>query len=120
MANQSVNYAVPNDRTIRVFDKFYNFDIEVDAGQYDLVYSFVKRVFDDDTAARNFTTSLFQVSEQSGVPVTELIKDMEGQNSLQLTASIAYFLNNFRSNSTLLGVSETFSPNLYAARNVLT
>jgi hypothetical protein len=40
----------------------------------------------------------------------------DGQVELDLT--MAYYLNNQRSNSTLLGVSQPVQPNFYAARNV--
>jgi hypothetical protein len=41
------------------------------------------------------------------------------QNQVQITATLAYYLNNLRSNSTLLGISTTATPNQYAARNIL-
>ena len=117
----SVNYSNPNtDRTVKIFDNFYNFEITVDANLYDNVLSFFKSVFSNESAAKSFTTTAFQMSEESGIPVVTIIEEMKGQNAIQLTATFAYFLNNLRSNSTLLGVSSTVTPNVYAARNVLT
>lgn len=115
----TVNYTNPNtDRTVRIFDEFYNFEATVDAALYDLVYSFMSTVFADRTAASNFTLSIFQVSETSGIEVEEILKNLQGQDSLQLTVTLAYYLNNLRSGSTLLGVSAVQTPDVNVARNV--
>jgi hypothetical protein len=86
--------------------------------EYDLVLSFFKSVFTTGQAAENFTVSLFRVSEESDIPVLTLLQSMEGQNSVQLTISMAYYLNSIRSPATLLGVLEPTVPNFYTARNV--
>jgi len=44
------------------------------------------------------------------------IQTASGPAELDLT--LAYYLNNLRSNSTLLGTSQPVQPNYYAARNV--
>lgn len=116
----TVNYVNPNlDRTVRIFDDFYKYDTVVDENQYDVVYAFFKSVFAEELAAKNFTISLFRVADQSNIPVLELLSQIQGKNQLELTATLAYYLNNLRSNSTLLGVSAPVVPNYYAARNVL-
>lgn len=115
----TVNYTNPNtDQTVRIFDEFYNFEATVNAATYDLVYSFMLTVFSDKTAASNFTLSIFQVSESSGIEVEELLKNLQGQDSLQLTVTLAYYLNNLRNASTLLGVSAVQTPDVNVARNV--
>lgn len=116
----TVNYTDPRlDMTVRVFDNFYEFAVEVPVDQYDAVYSYFARVFKDKTAAKNFTVSLFQVADYSRRPVLELLQEIQGQDQLQLTSTLCYYLNNQRSNSTLLGVNAVVQPNFYAARNVL-
>jgi hypothetical protein len=44
---------------------------------------------------------------------------MKGKNNLDLSINMAYFLNNIRSRSTLLGVNAQSTPNFYASRAVL-
>ena len=116
----TVNYVDPKlDPTVRVFNNFYNFEVEVNANEYDVVESYFRRVFADQLAAKNFTVTLFQISEQTKRPVLELLAEIQGQDQIQLTATLCYYLNNLRSNTTLLGISALVTPNFYAARNVL-
>lgn len=116
----TINYVDPKlDPTVRVFNDFYNFEVEVNANQYDVVESYFRRVFADPLAAKNFTVTLFQISEQTKRPVLELLAEIQGQDQIQLTATLCYYLNNLRSNATLLGISALVTPNFYAARNVL-
>ena len=107
------------DQTVRIFDQFYNFDLEVPVMEYDIVNSFFISVFKTKEAAANFTISLFRVADLTGVPVLTLLNQMQGQDQIQVTLSLAYFLNGLRSPSTLLGVNSVLTPNLFTARNVL-
>jgi hypothetical protein len=50
--------------------------------------------------------------------VQTYLDNLKGQNEMQLTMSMAYYLNSTRSNSTLLGVGHVITPDYYAARNV--
>lgn len=116
----SVNYSNPSrDKTVRIFDDFYKFELKVDANLYDAVYSYFKTVTETEEEAKNFTLNLFRVSESAGTPVLELLDSIKGQSVIQLTTTFAYYLNNLRSNSTLLGINPTVTPTFYAARNIL-
>ena len=106
------------DQTVQIFDQFYNYSANVPAMEYDIVLSYFRSVFTTTLAAENFTTSLFRVAEESETPVLTLLQSMEGQNSVQLTISMAYYLNSLRSPATLLGVLTPTTPNFYTARNV--
>jgi hypothetical protein len=106
------------DQTVRVFDQFYNYSANVPAQEYDIVLSYFRSVFTTALAAENFTTALFRVAEESETPVLTLLQSMEGQNSVELTISMAYYLNSIRSPATLLGVLTPTTPNFYTARNV--
>lgn len=116
----SVNNANPKvDFTVRVFDQFYNFETIVDANTYDVVNSFFLSVFKEKRAADNFTVTLFRVADQSGTPVLTLLTELEGQDQIQLTATLCYYLNGIRSSSTLLGITAPVVPNVWTARNVV-
>jgi len=116
----SVNEINPKlDLTVRVFDEFYEFSIEVPANEYDTVNSYFESVFRSRTAAKNFTTTLFRIADQTKTPVLTLLDQIQDQDQIQLTSTLAYYLNGLRSNATLLGINAAVVPNFYAARNVL-
>ena len=107
------------DQTVRVFDQFYKYDANVPAAEYDIVYSFFRSTMETKNAAGNMTAALFQVASITKIPVLELLDSFKGQSGLDLTVSMAYYLNNIRSRATLLGVNAQSIPNYYAARSVL-
>lgn len=116
----TVNYANTNlDQTVRIYDQFYDYDVNIPAAEYDVVYSYFKKEMADAKAAGNFTVSLFRVSEETGVPALDLLSQFTGQSGINLTATLAYYLNQIRSRATLLGVSVPVVPNSYVSRNVL-
>jgi hypothetical protein len=86
--------------------------------EYDIVLSYFRSVFTTTLAAENFATALFRVAEESDTSALTLLQSMEGQNSVQLTITMAYYLNSIRSPATLLGVLQPTVPNFYTARNV--
>lgn len=113
----AINPAV--DLTVRVFDDFYNFSIEVDANTYDIVNSYFESVFATKEAAENFTITLFRVAQETRTDVLTLLAEIQDLDQIQLTAQLAYYLNGLRSKTTLLGINAAVTPNFYTARNVL-
>ena len=107
------------DQTVRIFDQFYRYEVVVPVNEYDVVNSFFVSIYKDKEAARNFTTSLFYISQQTNVPALTLLNQIQGQNSVELTLTMTYFLNGIRSPSTLLGINSAITPNLFTARNIL-
>lgn len=119
MSTGTVNAANNNlDATVRIFDQFYRYEVNVPAAEYDIVYSFFRSTMDAKVAG-NMTSALFQVSSDTKVPVLELLDTMKGQSGLDLTVSMAYYLNTIRSRATLLGVNAQVVPNYYAARLII-
>jgi hypothetical protein len=97
----TVNYTNPNkDLTVRMFDQFYNYDIDVPANEYDVVFSYFSSVMTTRQAAGNFTMSLFRVARNTGIPALTLLKEFQGLNGVNLSASLAYYLNSIRSRAT--------------------
>lgn len=115
----SVNYANPKvDQTVKIFDRFYAYEVDVPSLEYDAVYSFFRSIYGDATAAGNFTVSLFRVAQTSGIPVMDLLQQMQGMDTANINLTLAYYLNNIRSPATLLGINTSLTPNYYVARNV--
>ena len=121
----SINYTNYNiDQTVRVFDSFYEYDVDVPAAEYDIVNSYFKSVMASKQAADNFTVSLFQVAENTGVPALTLLQSFQSSggnvgNTMNLDVNMAYYLNSIRNRATLLGIGVPVTPNFYAARNVV-
>jgi hypothetical protein len=108
------------DLTVQIFDRFYGYEQQVPVEAYDAVLSYFKSVFKSTEAAGNFTVSLFRVSQQSGIPVMNLLQQFQGQTAPQINLTLAYYLNGVRSSSTLLGINVPTQSNFYIARNIRT
>jgi hypothetical protein len=121
----SVNYTNYNiDQTVRVFDTFYDYDVNIPVGDYDIVNSYFKSVMTTRQAADNFTVSLFRVAQDTNIPALTLLQSFQAGNTnnnpgLSLNINMAYYLNSIRNRATLLGVGIPVAPNFYAARNVV-
>jgi hypothetical protein len=111
------NYNI--DLTVRVFDEFYGYEQFVDSNEWDAVFSYFKSIYTTVSAASNFATAVFRVANEQSIPALTLLQQLQTTDSgAELNLTLAYYLNNQRSNSTLLGVSQPVQPNYYAARNV--
>ena len=116
----TVNYTNPNlDLTVRVYDQFYDYDVNVPAAEYDIVHSYFLSIMTTRQAAGNFTVSLFRVAEDTGIPVLTLLEELKTNDGMNINVNLAYYLNAVRSRATLLGVGAAVTPNFYQARNVL-
>jgi hypothetical protein len=105
--------------TTQIFDKFYNSEVIVDTNEYDYAYSYFKSIILNDQLAAEFAAQIFIMAKSTGVSAMQYIESVKGQDAQTLTMSMAYYMNQTRSNSTLLGVGSVVTPNYYAARNVL-
>jgi hypothetical protein len=106
------------DQTVRIYDEFYNYAENVPSGEYDIVLSYFKSVFNTVEQAQNFAVAIFRVAQESGVDALTILDQIQGSSGPQLTANLCYYLNSVRSNATLLGVLQPSAPNFWTARNV--
>jgi hypothetical protein len=113
--NQSI------DRTVKIFDNFYNKSITIPSNQYDVVLSYFKGVCETETIAKNFTAFLFKIAQESGVDAMTLLENIKGstKNKLELNQVLAYYLNSFKSKTSLYGVAVIPRPVQPVARNVV-
>jgi len=113
----NTNYNI--DLTVRVFDEFYGFESVVPVDEWDAVLSYFESIYTTKVAAKNFATVIFRVANEQGVSAMTLLTQIQSASGpAELDITIAYYLNNLRSNSTLLGVSQPVQPNYYPAHNV--
>ena len=107
------------DKTVRVFDQFYNFDLVVNASQYEIIYTYFYSVNKDKTIASNFTTLLFRISSITGEDVMTLLNDITGKEKLKANGLLTYYLNSIKSKTTLYGLSSVPQPNQTVQRNIV-
>jgi hypothetical protein len=82
------------DQTVRIYSiRFYQYEANVPAAEYDIVLSYFKQQMGDARVAGNFTVSLFQVAEQTNIPALTLLDTFQGVDSMTLTLNMAYYLN---------------------------
>ena len=107
------------DQTVRIFDSFYSIDLVVNGNEYDIVYGYFKSVNNNRNIAANFTAVLFRISQETGINVLELLGYIKGTTKLEMNRIITYYLNSFKSKTTLYGVSIVPQPNQPVARNIV-
>jgi hypothetical protein len=104
MAN--INNLNPNiDLSVQIFDKFYAYQQSVGVEEYDAVHSYLLSVFKTEKQAGTFTSTLFRMSDASGIPAMELLQSLQGLAKPQITLTFAYYLNTFQSAATMLAFS---------------
>lgn len=111
-------FAQPNSST-RIIDKFFKFDVVVNANEFDLVNSYFNSVCGNSTIAKTFTAYLFRISNLTNIPVQYLLDEIKGKTKLEVNTVIAYYLNSFKSKTVLYGISSVPTPNEPVARNIL-
>ena len=108
------------DQTIRIFDSFYAVNMTVSPDKFDIVYGYFSGVCDTKNIAANFTAFLFRIAQETEIDVLELLEQIQGTNNkLQMNKVLAYYLNTFKSKTSLYGVGAVLKPNLPVARNVV-
>jgi hypothetical protein len=108
------------DQTVRIFDTFYSTNLVVGADQYDIVFSYFTSVCATKKIAANFSAVLFRIAQESGVNVLDLLATIQGaENKLQMNKIICYYLNSFKSKTSLYGVGIIPRPVQPVARNIV-
>lgn len=108
------------DRTIKIFDDFYNINLTVPTNQYDVVRSYFIGVCADKKTAENFTAFLFRIAQEAGIDALELLQEIKGiNNTVELNQTMAYYMNSFKSKVSLYGVAVIPKPVQPVARNVV-
>lgn len=107
------------DQTVKIFDSFYSFDAIVNAVEYDIVYSYFVSVCATKNIAANFTAVLFRIAQETKIPVLQLIDQIKGKNNMQINQTLAYYLNSFKSKTSLYGIAIVPRSNQPVARNIV-
>ena len=118
-----------SDRTVQIFDNFYNVELNVPADKWDVVYSMFlgaaategRQSESAKKTAAQFATVLFRIAQESGTDIMVFVDYMRGRTTtkLQVNAEMAFYLNLLRTKTALYGVSTTPAPNQSVQRNVI-
>ena len=106
------------DKTVKIFDAFYAFELVVNGNEYDIVHGYFRSVT-TAAIAGNLTTVLFRISQETRIPVLDLLGFIKGKTKLEMNQVITYYLNSFKSKTSLYGISVVPQPNQPVARNVV-
>jgi len=108
------------DKTVKIFDNFYNTTLNIPVDQYNIVLAYFKGVCDTEIIANNFTAFLFRVAQQSGISAMEILEVIKGTNNkIELNQTMAYYMNSFKSKHSLYGIAVVPKPVQPVARNVV-
>jgi hypothetical protein len=119
------NSALSLDRTVRIFDSFYSNQLVVSFNEFDMVNGYFLNVCTSTAVAKNFTYLFFLISQKTNIPVVTLLQAIStgssatAQGLLKMNSLICYYLNGFKSKTSLYGIGATPQPNQTAARNVV-
>jgi hypothetical protein len=101
-------------------DTFYSDrDVVINSEHYNIVFGFFKKVMETDKSAEAFSVDLFRVSKGTDVPILTLLKSIQDKDTIGVSEMMAFYLNQIRSQSAMLGVSNVITPNQQVARNIL-
>lgn len=114
-------YSITNlDQTVSIFDNFYSTKLQVNAGDWDVVYSYFLGTSKSKDIANNFASLLFRIAQEGNFNVLDLLATIKGTNTtLKTNQVICYYLNSFRPKASLYGVGIIPKPNESVQRNVV-
>ena len=107
------------DQTVRIFDSFYAFNLIINASEYDIVHAYFISVWQTANIADNFTSLFFRISQELQIPVTDLLALIKGKKKMEINQTLAYYLNSFKSKTSLYGIAIQPKSNQPVARNIV-
>jgi len=107
------------DQTIKIFDEFYGFNLVIAPDEYDIVHSYFVGVCETVQIANNFTVYLFRIAQETQIPVLDLLDYIKGKTKMEVNTIIGYYLNSFKSKTSLYGFGTVTQANQPVARNIV-
>jgi len=108
------------DRTVKIFDDFYQSKINVPPAEYDVVLAYFLSISATKKIAGNLTSLLFRISNVSGINALEFLDLLKRTpNKLKMNETMIFYLNTFRSRAAMYGVGIIPRPVQPVARNIV-
>jgi hypothetical protein len=76
-------------------------------------------VCESKNVANNFTAVLFRISQETQISVLDLLDQIKGTNKMEMNQTIAYYLNSFKSKTSLYGIAVIPKSNQPVSRNIV-
>jgi hypothetical protein len=111
--------SVNSDQTTTILDTFYDDTNIVPTNEYDIVHSYFIANTKNKTIAENFTSMIFRISQETKIDALELLDFIKGKDKLEANRVICYYLNSFKSKSSLYGISSLLTPIESVQRNIV-
>lgn len=116
---QTLDNRTSLDNTVRIFDSFYAFDAVVNAVEFDIVNSYFVSVCVSKNIAANFTAVMFRIAQETQIPVLDLLDQVKGKKKIEMNQILAYYLNSFKSKTSLYGIAIIPKSNQPVSRNIV-
>jgi hypothetical protein len=107
------------DQTVRIFDSFYSINLVVNGDEYDIVHGYFLSVCESKNIAANFTAVLFRISQETQIPILDLLDQIKGTSKMEMNQTLAYYLNSFKSKTSLYGIAVVPKSNQPVSRNIV-
>lgn len=107
------------DQTVRIFDSFYSVNLVIPGDQYDIVHGYFLSVCTSKNIAANFTAVLFRIAQDTGVSALDLLGQVKGTTKMEMNQIFAYYLNSFKSKTSLYGIAVVPKSNQPVSRNII-
>ena len=107
------------DQTVRIFDSFYSITLNINGNEYDIVHGYFVSVCPSKNIANNFTAVLFRIAQETGINALDLLDQIKGTKKMEMNQILAYYMNSFKSKTSLYGIGTVPRPNLPVARNIV-
>ena len=107
------------DQTIRIFDEFYGFNLIIAPDEYDIVHSYFISTCGTKQIADNFTVYLFRIAQETKISVLDLLDYIQGKTKMEVNTVIGYYLNSFKSKTSMYGFGTVPQSNQNLARNIV-
>lgn len=91
----------------------------VNGNEYDIVHGYFEYICPSLDVAANFTAVLFRISTETKIPAITLLDYLKGTTKLEMNKIMAYYLNSFKSKTSLYGIAVVPQANQPVARNVI-
>jgi hypothetical protein len=83
------------------------------------VHGYFRSVCDSKNVADNFTVVLFRISQETQIPVLDLLSQIKGTSKMEMNQTLAYYLNSFKSKTSLYGIAIVPRSNQPVSRNIV-